>query len=451
DYVTRLRSYLQNRADYTKLISPEAAGINSPVLSQMISELARIRGELHAMRDKEDVKSNPYYTELIKAEQTTLATVKENLASIEQFVSSNITALERQRNQIKSNQTSLPAKEQELYDLQRAYNLTNEVNNLLMSRRMETEVVKASSRPDNEVLEFASSGILVSPTYMLFAIGLFAGLALPILVIVLLQFLNNKIQSEEDINEITTLPVIGHIVMSTEGKQMVTMDHPTAPITEAFRALRTSFDYIVKGKGHKVIMFTSSTSGEGKTFCALNLAGVLAMAGKKTILLGFDLRKPRLGEYAGVARRDGITNFLIGQARVEDLIIPYRPNLDLMVSGATPPNPADLIDSENTEELFRQLKEKYDYIVVDTSPVGLVTDALILSRHSDLNIYVIRPKFTVKPVFENTLAQMEKSNMSKLGLLVNGIIPMKNRYGYGYGYGYGSGYGYGYGYDEKII
>jgi uncharacterized protein involved in exopolysaccharide biosynthesis len=168
DYVTRLRSYLQNRADYTKLISPEAAGINSPVLSQMISELARIRGEFHAMRDK-DVNSNPYYAQLIKAEQTTLATVKENLASIEQFVSSNITALERQRNQLKSNQNTLPAKEQELYDLQRAYNLTNEVNNLLISRRMETEVEKPSSRPDNEILEYSSSGVLVSPTYMIFA------------------------------------------------------------------------------------------------------------------------------------------------------------------------------------------------------------------------------------------------------------------------------------------
>jgi capsular exopolysaccharide synthesis family protein len=249
---------------------------------------------------------------------------------------------------------------------------------------------------------------------------------------VLIQFLNNKIQSEEDITEITNLPIIGHIVMSEEGKQMVTMYHPRAPITEAFRALRTSFDYIVKGKGHKVIMFTSSTSGEGKTLCALNLAGVLAMAGKKTILLGFVLRKPRLGEYTGIASREGITSFLIGQGQIDDLIGSYLPNLDIMLSGATPPNPADLIDTDFTEELFRKLKERYEYIVVDTSPVGLVTDALILSRHSDLNIYVIRPKFTVKPVFENTLAQMGKSNLSKLGLLVNGIVPVKNRYGYGY-------------------
>lgn len=447
DYIKKLNGYLANRADYDKLISPEAVGINSPVLSGLIVELARIRSEISYFKGK-DTHNNPYMLDLIKQEKNTLSTINENLRSLESYMSNQTAELEFQKKTAQTIQNKLPATEQKYLDMQRSFELTSQVYSLLQTRRVESDVLKASSTPDNEIIEYARGGARVSPTIVIYVVGFLLGLLLPAIVFFFLQIIKNTIEGEDQIQKITSLPILGHILFNESSERLVTTVRTKAPITETFRALRSSFDYVVKGKKQQVIMVTSSSSGEGKTFCALNLAGILSMTGKKTVLLGFDLRKPKLNEYLGIKQKEGITNYLIGRSDFDKIAIPFQPNFDIIMSGTIPPNPAELIESEVTRDFFDELRKRYDYIVVDTSPVGLVTDALLLAKYTDLNLYIVRPKNTIIPIFRNTLAMMEKSNMSKVGIVVNGIKPVKNRYGYGYGYGYGSGYGYGYGYGH---
>ena len=183
-----------------------------------------------------------------------------------------------------------------------------------------------------------------------------------------------------------------------------------------------------------MVVVSSSASGEGKSFVALNLAGLYAIAGKKTVLLGFDLRKHGLKEYLDIPHNQGITELIIGTRGLREVAYAYRENLDVITAGKLPPNPSDLIESENTRALIEELKHHYEMIIVDTSPVGLVTDALPLAVLADINLYVVRPGHTLKKSLAPTFAQLEKSGISNVGMVMNSVDPAEHHVSYGYGY-----------------
>ena len=243
--------------------------------------------------------------------------------------------------------------------------------------------------------------------------------------------------------------------INKESTNLAVFEKPKSALSEAFRGIRSSLQFLYKKKqldGAKTLMITSSISGEGKTFCSINIATVFALSEKKTVIIGLDLRKPRLAEEFNLINPNGVVNYLIKQKTLAEIVnktqIPY---LDVILSGPIPPNPSELIISEAMSELIEELKEKYDYIILDTPPVGLVSDAIELVQFSDVTLYVVRQNYTKKEMITLLNNRVKRGELNNVSIVLNGF-ENKAKYGatYGYGYGYGA-YSNGYHEDEKEI
>ncbi|WP_195715246.1 exopolysaccharide transport family protein [Ancylomarina sp. 16SWW S1-10-2] len=441
-FFDRLKGYLNKREDYNNLISPASVGLEYSVLNEYITQLAKVRSALFQYKGKEKL-NNPILEKLEREEATILANLYENINSQQEYIIHQQTVLSNQKIQISRQQNLLPGKEQQFMNIKRNFDLNNNLYTMLLEKRVEAQIQKASNLPDNEIIEQAYFEDIIAPkTNQIFQMAMLLGLILPALFLFLKEFFNNKVQSKEDLEEITSIPIVGNIALSKKEGDVLTQKYPRAPITEAFRSLRTRLDYFKNGSDKQVILVTSSTGGEGKTFCAVNMAGIFALAGRKTIVLGFDLRKPKLGQYIGLSEEKGITSYLIGNNTLDEVInsTKYK-NLDCIVSGPIPPNPAELVDSKETQTLFMELQKRYDCIVIDTSPVGIVTDALLLTPYANTNIFVVRHQFTHKQFLEENLKMLREANIKNMGLVMNGIKSQKYGYGYTYGQGYGDEYG----------
>jgi capsular exopolysaccharide synthesis family protein len=271
-----------------------------------------------------------------------------------------------------------------------------------------------------------------------------------------LQFLKYKIEGPDDIAKITKLPLVAEVAVASESAKtaagIVVHENQNDQIDEIFRSMRTNIQFMMTDK-QKVILFSSTTSGEGKTFNAANLAVSFALLGKKVILLGLDIRKPALGRLFGINdRNEGITSLLTLDKVTEKALDSQikkginNPNLDLLLAGPVPPNPTELLARDNFKQVADMLRERYDYVIFDTAPVGLVTDTLTIGQQADITVYVCRADYTPKSAFGllNTLAKEQK--MPNPCVVLNGIDMSRRKYGYYYGYGRYGKYGrYGYG------
>ncbi|OQP67504.1 GumC family protein [Niastella populi] len=307
---------------------------------------------------------------------------------------------------------------------------------------------------EDKKMEYASAGIAgsriidwnisksVNPKpYMVYAIGFILGIMIPVLVIVVQFMLNNKIETREDIHGITALPIAGEIILDNSKADVVIAEETVSPIAEQFRTLRTNISYMGYGPDHKVLMVTSSMSGEGKSFVSLNLASSLAISSKKVILLEFDLRNPSLSERLGFKKSAGITNFLRGEGQVDDLVqaVPEMENLSFLSAGTPLPlNPGEIILNPRMKLLFDYLRAHYDYIVMDTPPVEAVSDALSLGKLADISFFVLRHKYTLRPSIKLINQLHNDQKLPHISLIINGIKP-----GYGFQHVYGYGYEYG--------
>ena len=330
---------------------------------------------------------------------------------------------------------------------------------MLLQKREENSIALAATADNAKIIDAALANDLpVAPKKsMILLVALVLGCAIPVAVIYLMEILRYKIEGRNDLEKLTTVPILGDVSVDHNLKKgqrgIAVRENENNMMTETFRSIRTNLQFLLNGPEKKVIQFTSTTSGEGKTFVSSNLAMSLALLGKKVILLGLDIRKPRLAEMFGFAdRTKGITTYLAGDAEDKDLlyrqIIPsgINANLDILPAGIVPPNPAELLSKENLDKAIEILKKKYDYILLDTAPVGLVTDTLIISRVSDACIYVCRADYTPKNDINMLNTLYAENKLPNLGLVLNGVDMTKRKYGYYYGYGSYGKYGrYGYG------
>lgn len=321
-----------------------------------------------------------------------------------------------------------------------------------MQRRAEAQILRASNTPDNEIIDEAriDRTVRVAPrSSMNYLIALILGLLIPALYLFLKDFFNTTIKDRKDVEKLSNFPIVGQIIESNDKDPMVVINSPKSSISESFRSVRTNVEYITQSKPKCVILVTGDSQGVGKTFNSINTASIYALYGKKTILLGFDMRKPKLFQEFGLNNNVGLSTFLSNKDNLDDIIQASGKisNLDIITSGPIPPNPSELIASEKCATLFEQLKERYDYIIIDTPPLGLVTDAFLLMRHSDVNLYVVRQGITNKNIFGSIIKDMEDRGI-KANIILNGI---KQEGGYGYRYGsykYGYSYAYSYGYGR---
>ena len=342
-----------------------------------------------------------------------------------------------------------PQQERMLTQIDRQQEVKSGLYLMLLQKREENNISLAATADKGKLIDDPQLLGKISPkSTSIMLVALLIGLALPVLVILILQFFRYKIEGHDDVARLTKLPIIADVAIASnkaKGKaDIVVHENQNNQMEEIFRSMRTNLQFMLK-EGQKVVLFTSSTSGEGKTFNAANLSVSFGLLGKKVILIGLDIRRPRLAELFGINdHKHGITNLLVkDNPTIEDIqeqILPsgVNKNLDLLMAGPIPPNPAELIARNSLDIIINLLKEKYDYIMIDTAPVGLVTDTLQIARVADASIYMCRADYTPKSSFNLINALANEKKFPNMAIVLNGIDMSKRKYSYYYGYG---GYG----------
>lgn len=436
NYYDYLYDYLSKDASGEAPIIPITMGITDPGLTRIVEELAELQGQLSTRGAGE---MNPLQRNLEQRVRTAKSSLRETLNGLRRANSLARSENQEQINKANSQASSLPVTERLLLGIERKFELNNELYTFLLETRAEQEMQRASNRADSEVIDPADARFssIVSPkAAMTNLVAIFIGFIIPLTLILLRYFFNNKL-TEDNIRGMTNLPVVGNIPHSSSVSNTAVFDDPNSSIAEAFRLLRSKMQFFTKDARSPVIMITSTMPGDGKTFTAINLASAYSLLGLKTVLIGFDLRKPKIFQDFSLSNEKGISTWLIGKDSVKDIIQETEfKNLSVIPAGPIPPNPSELTALARTEELFKQLKGSYDYIIVDTSPIGVVSDTYHLAALSDTCIMVVRPGQTFKTMFENTMHEIEISGIKDMSLVVNDIMSHTKKYGYGEKYGY---------------
>ena len=350
---------------------------------------------------------------------------------------------------------SLPRKQRQLLDISRQQQVIQELYSSLVQRKIQISISSASTLSNIQVLEPGySGGWPVSPNPRSFYMtALFIGLAIPIGIAVLKELLNDKINTKADIDKYTNTPFLGEVGHSDEKESLIITGSDRKIISEQFRVIRANLQYVLPRQPKSTILVTSSMSGEGKSFVSTNMAGVIAISGKKTVILEFDIRKPKILQGLGIDRKNvnGITNYLMGKATIDEIILPVQQmdNLFVVGCGPIPPNPAELLLDPKLDDLFRELKQRFDVVIIDTAPVGLVSDAIELGMHADAAVYIVRHNYTYKKQVQLVDELYKGNKLPHLSIIINDV---KGSMGYGKYYGYASyGYiGYGYGSEQNM-
>lgn len=457
----RLQSYIQLQIDNPEnLAAPNTMGISDPLLNKLVVDLVT----LSQTKAAQVVTLTDQHPTIIKMDEQIITYKKTLLESTNNLVSNarlSIAEIDKRIAKAEIESRGLPLKQRLLLGFLRKFEFNQSTYNYLMQRRAEAQILKASNTPDNEIIDEAriDRTVKIAPrSAMNYLIALILGLLIPALYLFLKDFFNVFILDRKDVEKLTQFPIIGNIIESSSKDPLVVINSPKSPITESFRSVRTNVEYITQGKQKSVILVTGDSQNIGKTFNSINIASIYALYGKKTVLLGFDMRKPKLYREFGLNNNIGLSTYLSNKDELEDIVQTSDriSNLDIITSGPIPPNPAELIGSEKCNTLFKELKEIYDYIIIDTPPISFVTDAILLMRHADVNLYIVRQGITNKNIFGNIIKDIENRG-TKVSIIFNGI-KLENSYGYRYGsykygyrygsYKYGYSYAYNYGYGK---
>lgn len=357
-----------------------------------------------------------------------------------------------------------PTQERQFVSISRQQEIKSGLYLMLLQKREENAIVLAAIANNAKIIDEAQAdGSPVSPKRMtIYLATLVFGIGIPVGIIYLISLTKFKIEGRADVEKLTSLPVIGDIPLTNEkGGSIAVFENQNNLMSETFRNVRTNLQFMLEN-GKNVILVTSTISGEGKSFTSANLAISLSLLGKKVVIVGLDIRKPGLNKVFNIPKKEhGITQFLTNPAtNLMDLVQPsdINKNLFILPGGTVPPNPTELLARDGLEKAIETLKKNFDYVILDTAPVGMVTDTLLIGRVADLSVYVCRADYTRKAEFTLINELAENNKLPNLCIAINGLDLQKKKYGYYYGYGkygkyygYGKRYGYGYGYGEHKI
>lgn len=431
----------------TGAMVPSTSGVADPVLTNLLQKLSDL--QLQYTQTKKIVpENNPAVVALVDGINKLKPQILENIKSQRRNLVAATNDMVATNNQYASMLKTIPEKERELLGISRQQAIKNNIYTFLLQKREETALSFASAVADSRVIDQAESGdVPVSPKKkLIYLAAVLAALTLGVAIIYIKDIFTRTIQEKSDIEKHIQIPILGEVNYERSKSSIVISEGKRSFIAEQFRQLRTSLTYMGVDEAHKKIMITSSISGEGKSFIAINLGMSLSLMDKKVVLIELDLRKPKLSEQFNVSRHAGLSNYLIDKATIEEIIKPTgTPNLSLIPSGPIPPNPSELISNGRLPDLMEYLNTHFDYILIDTAPVNPVTDAFIISPLCDVSLYVVRDSYTPKIFLKKLAEKLQTKSLKNPAIVFNGI---KGK-GFGkYGYGYGNGYGYGYGYTD---
>ena len=459
--VTYLHDYINNPKNLDEVI-PANVGLKDANLASIIEQYNTMLIERKRLL-RTSSENNPAIINMNTGIEAMRYNVQTTVNSVLKGLQITRDDIDRQARKFEGRISNAPLQEKEFMTISRQQEIKAALYIMLLQKREENAITLAATANNGRIIEEPLPGKYpVSPRKKVFMLAaLMLGLGIPVGIIYLNDLLKYKIENREDVEKITNVAVLGEIPLGAKPEEgaIVVRENRNDMMEETFRALRTNMLFML-GSDEKVILFSSSQPGEGKSFIAGNTAVSLAYMGKKVIIVGMDIRKPGLNKVFNMSRRaEGITNYLSDpkHSNLFDLIqrSDISPNLDILPGGLIPPNPTELVASDALDKAIEQLKEHYDYVILDTAPIGLVTDTAIIGRVADLCVYVCRADVTPKAAFGYINTLRDEKKFSKLATVINSIdmSKRKNSYGYGYGkkygYGYGKRYGYGYGYGYE--
>ncbi|PID68054.1 MAG: hypothetical protein CR968_03505 [Flavobacteriia bacterium] len=441
EYYNRLENYIKSSTSVSEksIPIPSVVDIADPNINQSVGVLiAKYKTKENLLQTvTEDYPAVKQLNRDIEVERNSLL---ENLANLKAETKVQINKHRKRLGGSQSQLRKLPEKEQKLLNYQRRYTVAEQNYNYLKQKSYEAGTVIASNVSDITVIDNAKDTDqkpYKPQTKFNLMIGLLLALIIPFIVILIKEQFNTKINTVEEVENYYKIPIISVIGSLSGNSNFVLYDNPKSVNSESYRALRSNIRFLLdRHQLSHVILLTSSISGEGKTVTALNLAGVFALSNKKTIIVGADLRKPKLHKEFGMTNDIGLVDYLIGANHLDEVVkhTEYK-NLDVLLSGSIPPNPSELLLSQSTAELMEHLKERYDIIIIDAPPIGIVSDAQELFKFSDIVLYIIRQGYTDKGLLRIIERKYERKEVEKINYILNDF-KFNKRNGYGYGYDY---------------
>ncbi len=418
----------------------------SPEINQAMEELTRLEKERELL-----LVSHNESTFAVSRKDQEIASLKQTLQellkSYQQELQSENLIITSKKLTLDSRLRRLPAKGTEYTSNQRNFNLYEEFLLTLMQLKADFQIAQAGTVTDFVILSAATlPQSPVSPNKMIiYGIGIVGGFIFSLFFVGARYLMHNKITSQNELERLTTIPVLGvvpfHDKEKMEFSKLIIDSNPRSPVSESLRTIRTNMEFLKINQEQQIISLTSTVSGEGKTFLAINLGGIISLSNQKVLLVDMDMRRPKIHTALGLDNLDkGLSTILINKHEYQDCIQKTGlDNMDFLPAGPTPPNPSELLMGEEIETLFNQLKKHYSIIILDTPPVGLVTDGILAMKKADVPIYVIRADYSKKE-FVNSLNRLAKSNRYQNLCIVLNSVQFSGSRGYGYGYGYGNGY-----------
>ena len=445
-YFDYLINYIHTNMNADAVIMPTTMGVSDAGLIGLVQQLNQLRVQRSELTEK-----NVYYAKYTKEMETVKASIEELVKSMRAAMEIEKEDLNRRVAEAEEMLHSLPEKELQMVAIERSYRIDDNYYTFFLQKRAEAQIQKASNLPDNSIMDKARTTAIMNAkaksktttTYLVI------GFLIPFVLIILSELLNNKIRSPKDVVKLHFFRLIGTLRHARNQNPTLVRASPRSSYAEMLRAIRTRMEFVLRRKEKIMVCVTSTESGDGKTFLSTNLAALYAMTGKKTLLIDLDLRKPNIHTKLGLESGQGMSNYLIGDCEWDDVIMHNTPfAFDFVRAGTIPPNPGELVHSDKLAKTLQAMREKYDFIVIDTSPIGLVPDAYAVIENCDVCLFVIRCLQTNKSFCKQTLEQMTGviENPEKVQIVLSDI-PTEGRhsYGSGYGYGYGGYGGYGYG------
>jgi len=450
-----LTSYLLQNEDIESLLPPSAVFVHASAF------LVRSVENLYGMRQshREMTVSGTSQNKLI---QLNLERIKEQKEDILRYITDQeielnkrLKIIDQEISSTKYDIRGLPKTQRQMMNIERRIEVNEDLYSYLLSKRAETVIAKAGLVPETKLIEKPRSIGIVAPdkerTQMLSTLIAFAA---AIVIILVKELFFQKIKLIGQLQSLTDLTVLGSIPKSKNKDGFIVSDSAKDQISQAFRVLRTNLQFLTGTQSSSIILVTSLMPGEGKTFVTINMATILAMTGKRVLIIDFDLHKPRLAKALKMTNTSGVSNVLIDQDKMEDAIqSTYLDTMDVLLSGPVPPNPSELIMSKKMNDVFDYANQNYDYVLLDTPPISLISDGIVLMQKADAKLFVVNARVSTKVSIDYIEELVEKNAISNAALILNEekvsrMTYYYSKYGYGYGYGYGYSYGYSYG-DNK--
>jgi len=440
-YYNYLIETIENKENLENIISPSIYGILDVTLEDLTNQLISLQIQKEVIKEEGQTK-NPVLSRFSSNINQLIVKIKESVKSSMKANGRLINDVNNRIRLVESSLGVLPQEERELMSIQRLHDISEKMYMFLLQKRAEAGISKSSNTADSKIVEpaFYSNKPPVYPSKSKnYLIALISGFLFHLGFLFLKEILNDKIITRFDLDKITSIPVLGIIGTNHSPNSIISKLGPKSPTVEGFRVLRSNLNSLYKKHEKKVFAVTSSISGEGKTFIAANLAIIYAKSGKKCLILGADLRKPKLYKELDLSNKIGLSSYLSSDYNSSEIITKTDiENLDVISSGPIPPDPAELLVNDKFNVLMKELKELYDIIIIDCPPIGLVVDALVIMEHIDISLYIVRQNYTNKGLLSYVNDLNEKEQVRDIQIIINDVKAGSGVYGYSnYSYGYG--------------